>query len=109
MNDRITSGYYCSKISANRMDTFGTFEQGQLGIMRNYSPHFFYEPAKPTGKPFFGEILAHDGTFKLLPKVGMVYCYVDIEEDYLEKLAADEEVQGIVMAGFGCVSGMQGL
>ena len=99
LNDRISSGYYVSKVSANRMDTFRTHEQGQLGIFANYTPHFFYEPARPTNKPYFDI-----GDHRTLPFVVVVYCYVDIPSDALDKAASDPLVEGIVLAGFGDVS-----
>lgn len=52
-NDRITSIYYSSKVNANTPDTFKAVEQGNLGTFLAGQPYYFFEPALPTGKPFF--------------------------------------------------------
>jgi len=98
-SDRITSGYYATKISANRLDTFSTFEQGHLGIFVNYTPHFFFDPTRPTNRRYFDP-----ANLKKLPHIGMLYCHVDMKEDALEKMADEDGVEGIVIAGFGNAS-----
>jgi L-asparaginase len=52
-NDRITSIYYSSKTNANTPDTFKAVEQGNLGTFLAGQPYYFFEPALPTGRPFF--------------------------------------------------------
>lgn len=82
------------------MDTFKSFEAGHLGIMNNLTPHFFYEHAKATNKPYF-DIPEHVVD---LPKVALIHCYMDMERDELDRRLKDEETKGIVIAGFGNVS-----
>lgn len=101
-NDRITPAFYGLKTSANRMDTFKCFEAGHLGLMNNLTPHFFYEPAKATGKPFFEIDNLND-----LPKAVLLVCYMDMDMGELESKCNDKEVKGIVIAGSGNVSSNQ--
>src|SRR5690606_20328925 len=52
-NDRIASAYYISKTSTTKIDTFKAPEQGYLGVFISGVPKFYFEPARPTGKPSF--------------------------------------------------------
>ena len=98
LNDRIASAYYTMKVSANRMDTFRAIEQGQLGIFNNYTPHFFFAPARPT----YWQHLDVSG-LKELPKVDNFYMYTDVEESDFDHFIKKPGLQGAVIAGFGAV------
>ena len=98
LNDRIGSAYYTTKVSANRMDTFRAIEQGQLGIINNYTPHFFFAPARPTYWQHFDIAGISE-----LPKVGNFYMYTDVEESDLDHFLEKEGQKGVVIAGFGAV------
>lgn len=98
-SDRISPAYYALKTSSSRLDTFKCFEAGHLGLMNNLTPHYFYEPAKATNKPFFDISKLED-----LPKVALLTCYIDQDLDDLDRKAADKDVKGIVLAGVGTVS-----
>ncbi|KAK1448111.1 L-asparaginase [Colletotrichum cuscutae] len=52
-NDRITSIYYSTKVNANTPDTFKALEQGNLGAFLAGQPYYFFDPAYPTGRPYF--------------------------------------------------------
>ena len=99
LNDRIGSAFYTTKASANRMDTFRAIEQGQLGIFNNYTPHFFFAPARPTYWQHFDIRNVHE-----LPKVGNFYMYTDVEESELDRVLEKQGQKGVVIAGFGAVS-----
>ena len=98
-SDRITPGFYGLKTSANRLDTFKSFEAGHLGLMNNLTPHFFYEPARPTGKPYFD--IEED--MQDLPKVALIVCYIDMDLNEFQNKLDDKETKGVVIAGFGNV------
>lgn len=97
-NDRISSAFYTSKASANRLDTFRSHEQGHLGLFTNYTPHFFFTPARATDRKFIELDLE-----KPLPEVGLVFCYTDIKEKVIDDALSDSAVQGLVLAAFGSV------
>ncbi|KAI1247360.1 hypothetical protein MGN70_011249 [Eutypa lata] len=52
-NDRITSIYYSTKTDANTPDTFKALEQGNLGVFLGGQPFYYFDPAFPTGRPYF--------------------------------------------------------
>lgn len=52
-NDRITSIYYSTKTNANTPDTFKALEQGNLGVFLGGQPFYYFDPAYPTGRPYF--------------------------------------------------------
>jgi L-asparaginase len=66
--------------------------------MNNLTPHFFYEPAQPTGKPYFEITDLAD-----LPQVAIFVCHMDMDLSELEKRLDDDDIKGIVIAGFGSV------
>ena len=98
LNDRIGSAYYTTKVSANRMDTFRAIEQGQLGIFNNYTPYFFFPPARPTHWQHFDV-----SGLKELPKVDNFYLYTDVDASDFDHFIGKPGLQGIGIAGFGAV------
>ena len=102
LNDRITSGFYGVKHSANRLDTFQGYEAGQLGVFSNCVPNFFYEPARPSNKPNFTGIL-RDEKVTVLPKVKTFWSSVEMEETELLQIDA-ADYKGVVFATWGAVS-----
>lgn len=102
LNDRITSGFYGVKHSANRLDTFQGHEAGQLGVFSNWIPNFFYEPAKPTNKPNFVGVL-RDEKVKVLPKVKTIWSSVEMEESEISEFDV-ADYKGLVYAMWGGVS-----
>ena len=95
LNDRISSAYYVTKTNSTTTDTFRAVDQGFLGTIVGMVPRFYYEPAKPVGKPFF------DVTkYEALPKVVVLYSYQDQDIAMLDAAVADG-AKGIVIAGTG--------
>ncbi|KAL7004434.1 hypothetical protein EMMF5_005985 [Cystobasidiomycetes sp. EMM_F5] len=103
LGDRITSGYYAVKLSANRMDTFKAIEAGQLGFFVNWHPQFFFEPARPSNKPFFGGTVLDNENMVTLPKVASVCSRVNQEKDELQE-AIRRGIHGLVFANWAAVS-----
>lgn len=95
LNDRIASAYYVSKTNSTALDTFKVPEQGYLGSFVGVTPHFFYTPAKPTGKPSF-DVSQLDA----LPKVMILYSHQD-QDPALVDAAVKAGAKGIVIAGLG--------
>ncbi|KAL7005012.1 hypothetical protein EMMF5_005376, partial [Cystobasidiomycetes sp. EMM_F5] len=96
LGDRITSGYYCNKVSANRLDTFQGFEVGQLGFFVNWIPQFFFEPAKPLKKPLFDFVIDNESITKL-PKIGIIWSHLDQRRDAIKK-EIEAGIDGLVFA-----------
>lgn len=80
---------------ANAPDTFYATEQGQLGFYINQVPYFYYEPATPTGKPFFNISGATD-----LPHVDILYAHQQAN-GALVNASYESGAEGIVFAGVG--------
>lgn len=98
VNDQIGSAFYTSKVSANRIDTFKSHEQGHLGLFSNYTPHFFFTAARATDRQHIDIDLNVP-----LPNVRLVSLYTDITPAIVETAVADKSVKGLVVAGFGAV------
>ena len=95
LNDRIASAYYVTKTNSTALDTFKATEQGYLGVFISTNPKFYYEPAKPIGKPFFDV-----SKYESLPKVVILYSYQDQDIGLLDA-AVKDGAKGIVIAGTG--------
>ena len=95
LNDRIGSAYYTLKTHATSLDTFGADEQGYLGLMVAGKPHFYFEPALPTGRPSF-DIAGLDR----LPRVDVLYAHQDQGPELLDAAVAGG-ARGVVIAGSG--------
>ncbi len=95
LNDRISSAFYVTKTNTTTTDTFRSQDQGFLGTMVGLAPRFYYEPAKPVGKPAFDV-----SKYETLPKVVILYSYQDQDVALLDAAVADG-AKGIVIAGTG--------
>lgn len=95
LNDRISSAYYVTKTNTTTTDTFRAVDQGFLGTMVGMVPRFYYEPAKPIGKPFFDV-----SKYEALPKVVILYSHQDQDVALLDA-AVNDGAKGIVIAAMG--------
>jgi L-asparaginase len=95
LNDRIAPAFYVTKTNSTTIDTFRAVDQGYLGTFISGVPKFYYEPAKPVGKPFFDV-----SKLESLPKVAILYSYQDQDIALLEA-AVNDGAKGIVIAGSG--------
>lgn len=95
LNDRINSGFYITKTHAGAVDTFKAVEQGYLGTFLNNRPIFYYEPARPTGKPYFDV-----SNITELPKVVILYGHQSLDPAMLDA-AVSTGAKGIVIAATG--------
>lgn len=95
MDDRISSGFYTSKTHTLGLDTFQATDQGHLGFMVGTRPYFFYTPARAPGVPYFDVTGLKD-----LPKVEILYGYVDNDPGLLEYVARSG-AKGVVIAAPG--------
>lgn len=95
LNDRIASAFYVTKTNSTTLDTFRSVDQGFLGTFIGGVPKFYYEPAKPAGKPFFDV-----SKYESLPKVVVLYSYQDQDTGLLDA-AVKDGAKGIVIAGTG--------
>ncbi|CAN8103243.1 unnamed protein product [Discula destructiva] len=95
LNDRIASTWYVTKTNANALDTFKAYESGFLGYFIDIKPVFYYDAAKPTGKPYF------DVTgIAALPQVDVLYGHQDLNPA-LATAAVASGAKGLVLAGMG--------
>ncbi|KAH8173125.1 L-asparaginase 2-2 [Sarocladium implicatum] len=97
-NDRITSIYYSSKTNANTPDTFKAVEQGNLGTFLAGQPYYFFEPALPSGKPFFNITETVE-----LPSVQVLWAGQGFDA-YLMRAAVANGAKGLVFMGSGAAS-----
>ena len=95
LNDRINSGFYITKTHAGAVDTFKAVEQGYLGTFLNNRPVFYYEPASPTGKPYFDV-----SELAELPKVVILYGHQSLDPALIDA-ALVTGAKGIVIAATG--------
>jgi L-asparaginase len=95
LNDRIAPAFYVTKTNSNTLDTFRAADQGYLGTFISGVPKFYYEPAKPVGKPVFDV-----SKLETLPKVTILYSYQDQDAALLDA-AVKDGAKGIVIAGTG--------
>lgn len=95
LNDRIASGFYITKTNATVMDTFKAAEQGYLGAFIGGVPKFYFEPARPVGKPSFDV-----SKIEKLPKVAVLYAHQESDVDLLDA-AVKGGAKGLVIAGVG--------
>ena len=95
LNDRIGSAFYTIKTHSSAVDTFKAAEQGYLGAFAGSRPRFWYEPARPTDKPFFDV-----GGLQELPKVEILYGYQDQDTSLLDA-AIKNGARGIVIDASG--------
>ena len=95
LNDRIASAFYVTKTNSTTIDTFKSVDQGYLGTFIGGVPKFYYEPAKPIGKPYFDV-----SNYEALPKVVVLYSYQDQDIALLDA-AVKDGAKGIVIAGSG--------
>ena len=95
LNDRIGSAFYTTKTNSTVTDTFRAVEQGYLGLFVGTTPRFYFEAARPTGKPKFDVSKAES-----LPKVVVLYSYQDQDIALLDA-AVKDGAKGIVLAGSG--------
>jgi L-asparaginase len=95
LNDRIAPAFYVTKTNSTTIDTFRAADQGYLGTFISGVPKFYYEPAKPVGKPSFDV-----SNLESLPKVAILYSYQDQDIALLEA-AVKDGAKGIVIAGSG--------
>lgn len=95
LNDRIASGFYITKTNATVIDTFKSAEQGYLGAFIGGAPKFYFEPARPVGKPSFDV-----SRIDKLPKVAVLYTHQESDIDLLDA-AVKGGAKGLVIAGVG--------
>lgn len=95
LNDRIGSAFYTIKTHSSAVDTFKAAEQGYLGAFAGSRPRFWYEPARPTDKPFFDV-----GGLQELPRVEILYGYQDQDTSLLDA-AIKNGARGIVIDASG--------
>ncbi|EMK6916581.1 asparaginase [Vibrio cholerae] len=95
LNDYIGSAYYTTKTNAISLDTFKGRDQGFLGVVAGGVPHFYYEPAKVTGKHIFDI-----SKLEKLPKVDIIYSYQDMGVEQIESFIKSGS-EGLVIAGSG--------
>lgn len=95
LNDRIASGFYITKTNATVIDTFKSAEQGYLGAFIGGTPKFYFEPARPSGKPSFDV-----SKIDKLPKVAVLYTHQESDIDLLDA-AVKGGAKGLVIAGVG--------
>ncbi|MFT4190700.1 MAG: type II asparaginase [Comamonas sp.] len=95
LNDRIGSAFYTSKTHSTALDTFRAQEPGFLGAFLSSQPRFYYQPARPTGLPFFDI-----GTLGPLPKVSVLYGHQDMGPELIDAALAGG-ARGLVIAGSG--------
>ncbi|KAK8138024.1 L-asparaginase 1 [Apiospora sp. TS-2023a] len=100
LNDRIASAYYTTKTQANAPDTFKSYEQGFLGYLLDIKPVFYFQPALPTGRPYFNvtETAAAD-----LAPVEILYGYQGLDPK-LAAAAVAGGAKGLVCTGMGAGS-----
>jgi len=94
-NDRIGSAMYTRKTHTQALDTFQALDQGHLGVVIGTKPYFFFGPSRPTGQPHFDI-----GDTQSLPKVDIVYGYVEDDPSYIAH-ALSTGARGVVIAGPG--------
>ncbi|ANZ75801.1 BA75_02134T0 [Komagataella pastoris] len=97
-NDRIGSGFYSTKSSANALDTFKSLEQGYLGFFFNNDIEYYYPPARPNGYHYFNVTESTE-----LPMVDIIYAHQSMDPALIYA-AAESGVKGIVTAGMGAGS-----
>jgi L-asparaginase len=95
LNDRIASGFYITKTNSLMIDTFKAAEQGYLGAFVGGAPKFYFEPARPVGKPSFNV-----DRLDKLPKVAVLYTHQESDSDLLDA-AVKGGAKGLVIAGVG--------
>jgi L-asparaginase len=95
LNDRIGSAFYTTKNNANTLDTFSSTEAGQLGVLINQVPFFFYAPAEPVGLIKFDVSNATS-----LAQVDILYSHQDMDP-FLFNATIEGGAEGIVFAGVG--------
>ncbi|WP_019616059.1 asparaginase [Psychromonas ossibalaenae] len=95
LNDFIGAAYYTSKTNSTSLDTFKAYDQGFLGTFAGGVPKFYYGPSQATGKPSF-----NISKIEALPRVDIIYSYLDMQPDQLNALV-DAGAKGIVVAGSG--------
>lgn len=95
INDRIASGFYITKTNSLMIDTFKAAEQGYLGAFVGGAPKFYFEPARPVGKPSFDV-----SRIDKLPKVAVLYTHQESDADLLDA-AVKGGARGLVIAGVG--------
>lgn len=97
LNDRIASAYYTTKTQANAPDTFKSYEQGFLGYLLDIKPVFYFQPALPTGRPYFNVTKAAAAH---LPPVEILYGYQGLDPK-LAAAAVANGAKGLVCTGMG--------
>ncbi|KAF2855628.1 L-asparaginase [Plenodomus tracheiphilus IPT5] len=95
LNDRIGSAFYTTKNNANTLDTFSSTEAGQLGVLVNQVPYFFYAPSEPIGRTLFNITNVTD-----LAQVDILYAHQDMNPA-LFNASFSAGAKGIVFAGVG--------
>ncbi|KAI0470101.1 L-asparaginase [Xylariaceae sp. FL0804] len=95
LNDRVGSAYYTTKTNANALDTFKAYEQGYLGFFIDIKPKYYFEPARPVGKPHFDVT-----NTTALPQVDILYGYQALNPA-LAPAAVATGAKGLVLAGMG--------
>ncbi|RDW60595.1 hypothetical protein BP6252_11978 [Coleophoma cylindrospora] len=95
LNDRISSGFYITKSSANALDTFKAPEQGHLGYFDNSQPKFFYSSASPIGLHYFDIKDTID-----LPQVDIVYGYQGLNPHIITEYVR-AGAKGLILATMG--------
>lgn len=97
LNDRIGSAYYTTKTNSRTLDTFKAIEQGYLGtFVDGGEPLYYFSPSRPTGRRFFNISALHS-----LPKVDILYSYLDMDPTLLRLTVQHNGAAGIVIAGEG--------
>lgn len=95
LNDRIASAYYVTKTNTTTLDTFRAVDQGFLGTMIGMKPRFYFEAAKPIGKPFFDVTKLED-----LPTVVVLFGHQEQDVSLIDA-AVNDGAKGIVIAAMG--------
>ena len=96
MNDQIFSANAVTKTNTIQLEALQAPDGGRLGYVINNIPHYSFAPIqKHTKSPAFDA-----SGLKKLPKVGIIYCYADMDADMLQPILK-KNYQGVVLAGVG--------
>ncbi|MBI2986426.1 MAG: asparaginase [Deltaproteobacteria bacterium] len=95
-NDLINAAREVTKTISSRLETYSSKDIGVLGYVDNDQITFYRAPLKKhtTESPF------DVSNFKSLPRVDIVYTYVDADEVLIESAVEKGKAEGLVIAGF---------
>lgn len=96
LNDGIYAARDVTKTNTTGLDAFKAPDVGALGIMQGRKPHFY----RTTTRPHTAATEFDVSTLRALPRVAIVYSYVDVGPALLNAAIGDG-AKGIVYAGTG--------